>query len=339
MATEGGPGTFDPPCESAAVRPSVRVRREADPNPTLRSDPRPRGPASPDREVLLRLSDGAPGQIREIEREPFWRPTPYEETVLPGFRLLETRDPGVAVLQNAADLHLHTEWSDGDLLDRVLQRAVEERLDVIAITDHDEIGGALEARRRAHDRRLPLAVIPGLEVSTADGHIGALFVQRAIPAGLSAAETVRLIHEAGGIAVAHHPFPPRILERALGVKLGVRGLVHTVPFDAVEATNAVPGYGRKYNREAQDAMRERRRPVALTGGSDAHRAELVGKGRTYFAGNRGVVSLLDAVRQGAVVAGENYWTMAEIFRYRFGLARAVVRGFLGFGGAKRPPQT
>ena len=332
---------FVPPREGAVVRPSVRVRRTAEPPPTPGS-PAARGlpgeAEAPDRERLLQQSDDASAQIRRVEREPFWQPTVYEETVLPGFRLLETRDPATALLQNAADLHMHTEWSDGDLLDRVLSRAVAERLDVIAITDHDEIGGAHEARRRAHDRRLPLAVIPGIEISTKDGHVGALFVQRAIPPGLSAAETVRLIHEAGGIAVAHHPFPPRLLELALGVKLGVRGLVHDVPFDAVEATNAVPGYGRKYNRAAEDAMRAHHRPIALTGGSDAHRAEMVGKGRTFFAGNRGVVSLRDALRQGAVVAGENYWTMAEIFRYRFGLARAVLRGFLGLGGARRSPR-
>jgi predicted metal-dependent phosphoesterase TrpH len=332
MATEGGRGLEVPVRGGAVIRPSVRAPRTA-PASAPGSAPAPSFAA----EALLRLAEDAPAQIRRVEREPTWRPTDYETKVLPGYRLLDTRRPETAVLQNAADLHLHTEWSDGDRLDRVLTRAVEERLDVIAITDHDEIGGALEARRRAHDRRLPLAVVPGLEVSTADGHVGALFVQRAIPAGLSAAETVRLIHEAGGVAVAHHPFPPRLLELALGVKLGVRDLVHEVPFDAVEATNAVPGYGRRYNRAAQDAMRERKRPVALTGGSDAHRAELVGKGKTYFAGNQGVLSLREAICQGAVLAGENYWTLGEICRYRYGLLRAVVRGFLGFGSSRRTP--
>lgn len=318
MERAGGNGTAD------EVRTVVVGRSPAVPT---------RGPL--DRDALRRLADDAERQIRRVEREAFWTPTVYEETVLPGIRLLDVREPATALLQSSADLHLHTEWSDGDLLDRVLARAVEERLDVIAVTDHDEIGGALEARRRAHDRRLPLAVVPGLEVSTADGHVGALFVQTAIPAGLPAAETVRLIHEAGGIAVAHHPFPPRLLELALGVKLGVRRLVHEVPFDAVEATNAVPGYGRRYNREAQEAMRRKRRPVAMTGGSDAHRAAQVGKGRTYFAGNRGVVSLRDALRQGSVLAGESYWTLGEIFRYRFGLAKAVVRGLLGARSKRR----
>jgi predicted metal-dependent phosphoesterase TrpH len=314
MARGRGTGVYE------AAPPAVIVGRAPSP---------PRG-----RDELLRIADDAERQIRRAERLPRWEPTPYEEHVLPGIKLLDCARPETAVLQNAADLHLHSDWSDGDLLDRVLAKAVEERLDVIAVTDHDEIGGALEARRRAHDRRLPLAVVPATEISTVDGHVGALFVQQAIPKGLSAAATVRLIHEAGGLAVAHHPFAPRLLEKALGVKLGVRDLVHQLPFDAVEATNAVPGFGRRYNREAWEAMRRKRRPVALTGGSDAHRARLIGKGRTYFAGNFGVRSLKDALEQGAVLAGESYWTWRELLSYRFGLARGVVRAIFG-GRSKR----
>ncbi|HYC76921.1 MAG TPA: PHP-associated domain-containing protein [Planctomycetota bacterium] len=295
------------------------------------------GPPPPllDRDALARLADGASRQVRAAESAATWRPTPYEEQVLPALRLLGTPRPDVALLQNAADLHLHSEWSDGDLLDRVLDKAVAEELDVIAVTDHDEIEGALEARRRAHDRRLPLAVIPASEVSSADGHIGALFVQRKIPAGLSAADTVTLIHEAGGLAVAHHPFAPRFLERAFGVKLGVRHLIHEVPFDAVECTNAVPGYGRRFNREAQETLRRRRRPVAIVGGSDAHRAALVGKGRTYFAGNRGVVSLRAALETGCTRSAEGYWELGEVFAYRMGLARGVLRRLLGLSKRRR----
>lgn len=288
-----------------------------------------------DRDALVRLADDADRQVRRVERLPRWEPTTYERVVLPGIKLLDCARPETAILQSSADLHLHTEWSDGDLLDRVLDKAVAERLDVIAVTDHDEIEGALEARRRAHDRRLPLAVIPAVEVSTADGHVGALFVQRPIPKGLPADETIRIIHEAGGLAVAHHPFVPRILERVLRMKLGVRRLVRDLDFDGVEATNAVPGYGRRYNQDAYDAMRRKRRPVALTGGSDAHRAALVGKGRTYFAGNEGVSSLRDALEQGCVLAGEAYWTLGEMLQYRYGLLRGILRTTFGLKSRRR----
>ena len=115
---------------------------------------------------------------------------------------------------------MHTQWSDGDDLDKVLDRALDQGLDAIAITDHDEIAGAMEARRRVHDRRLPLAVVPGTEVSSREGHIGGLFIMKKIPKDLSAAKTVDLIHQAGGIAVAHHPYSPKWLNKILGVQLG-----------------------------------------------------------------------------------------------------------------------
>ena len=186
----------------------------------------------------------------------------------------------------------------GDDLDRVLAKALEKGLDAIAITDHDEIEGAFEARRRAHERRLPLAVVPGTEVSSRDGHIGGLFVMKKIPKGLSAAETVDLIHAAGGIAVAHHPYSPRWLNSLLRVQLGCGDLIKSVPFDAIECTNAVPGSGVKYNIAAIDAMRKQHVSVAVTGGSDAHAALFVGKGKTYYGGNEGVLSLYNSLLLG-----------------------------------------
>jgi hypothetical protein len=65
-------------------------------------------------------------------------------------------------------------------------------------------------------------------VSAKEGHIGALFLQRTIPDGLSAAETIAAIHAQGGIAVAAHPM----------LASGVGALAGTLPFDAVESANA-----------------------------------------------------------------------------------------------------
>ena len=223
---------------------------------------------------------------------------------------------------------MHTEWSDGEPLDRVLERAVAARLDVIAITDHDEIEGALEARRRVHERRLRIAVIPGVEVSSRDGHIGALFVTRPIPADRSAAETIRLIHEAGGLAVAHHPYVPRLLERLVGVKLGCRDLVLELPFDAIECTNAVPGWGTRYNIAAVEALQKNHVRMAVTGSSDAHCAALVGKGRTYFGGNLGVTSLRSSIEHGLSLGAEGYWRFREKLAYRFTLAKAIFKNVI-----------
>src|SRR4051812_25127415 len=97
-----------------------------------------------------------------------------------------------------ADLHIHTTASDGaatvpQLLEYVA-RATDLR--VIAITDHDSIAGAKEAARVA--RQLGVEVIGGKEVSPADGHLLALFIDTLLPPRRPAAETIAAIHAQGG---------------------------------------------------------------------------------------------------------------------------------------------
>ncbi len=274
---------------------------------------------------LVRFEENAAAELERIETAPVWQPTDYERYFLPGLRLLGINRQDGIILQNIGDLHIHTQWSDGDDLDAVLAKALDLHLDAIAITDHDEIEGALEARRRVHRDRLRIAVIPGIEVSSRDGHIGALFVTKKIPKGLTAAETVQRIHEAGGIAVAHHPYSPRWIEKILRVKLGCGDLIRSVDFDAIEVTNAVPGRGVKYNIQAIEKMREHHIPIAATGSSDAHLAAFVGKGKTYWAGNEGIVSLLHAFRFGLTTGAEAYWKTREKLLYYLHLMKAIVR--------------
>src|SRR6266571_1280847 len=114
---------------------------------------------------------------------------------------------GTMKVRGRADLHMHTNFSDGwpspsELVDHVVRRT---DLDVIAVTDHDTIEGALRARDRAARRRGP-QVIVGEEVSSRDGHILALFLEARIKPSMPAAVTVNAIHEQDGIAIAAHPF-------------------------------------------------------------------------------------------------------------------------------------
>lgn len=278
--------------------------------------------------TLRALEETAPGDLERVETAETWAPSDYERYYLPGLRLAGIPNKDRIILQNMADLHIHTRWSDGDDLEKVLAKALEMGLDAIAITDHDEIGGALEARRLAHERRLPLAIVPGTEVSSADGHIGALFVLKTIPRDLSARETVALIQEAGGIAVAHHPYSPRWLDYLCRCRLGCGNLIKDVPFDAIECTNAVPGSGVKYNIAAIEAMRKEHISVAVTGGSDAHNARFVGKGRTYYAGNEGLLSLRYSLSYGFTRGAEGYWKTREKGIYYVTLVRNMIRNVL-----------
>src|SRR5579872_4483044 len=97
---------------------------------------------------------------------------------------------GTVTSPGRADLHMHTRFSDGwpspaELVDHVARHT---RLHVIAVTDHDTIEGALRARERAA-RRSRLEVIIGEEVTSSDGHILALFIEKRDRPGMSAAAT------------------------------------------------------------------------------------------------------------------------------------------------------
>jgi predicted metal-dependent phosphoesterase TrpH len=103
------------------------------------------------------------------------------------------------------DLHCHTRASFDSLASpRAVVRAAAARgLTHVAITDHDRIEGALEARDEAPEG---LVVIVGEEIRTADGDLIAAFIERAVPPGLSAAETIAAVREQGGLIGIPHPF-------------------------------------------------------------------------------------------------------------------------------------
>ncbi|MDM7913276.1 MAG: PHP domain-containing protein, partial [Methanotrichaceae archaeon] len=70
------------------------------------------------------------------------------------------------------DLHVHSNYSDGrDDVKTILKAAKKRGLDGIAITDHDSLGGSRAARRIIKDLELKMILIPGVEVTTADGHL------------------------------------------------------------------------------------------------------------------------------------------------------------------------
>ncbi|MDB5075055.1 MAG: hypothetical protein JWO42_1234, partial [Chloroflexi bacterium] len=178
-----------------------------------------------------------------------------------------------------ADLHMHTCYSDGRpsvraVLDHVARRTA---LQVIAITDHDTIDGALAAQELQHE--YPFEIIVGEEVSSREGHILALFISRRVPPRMSAAETVAAIHEQGGIAIAAHPFITSFGDPVQGI--GKK--FDSMPFDAVEVENSTPFMYLANLR----ARRHNRQGVRLpeVGNSDGHIVEAIGKGYTRFPGS------------------------------------------------------
>ena len=111
-----------------------------------------------------------------------------------------------------ADFHIHTRFSRDSILseDKFIRTALDRGLTHVAVTNHNNVEGAMAVRDRVAHLGLDdrLTVILGEEVSTADGEVVGVFLERTIPRGLSADETADAIHEQGGLVSIPHPFDP-----------------------------------------------------------------------------------------------------------------------------------
>lgn len=211
-----------------------------------------------------------------------------------------------------ADLHMHTTSSDGwptphELVDHAARRA---RLDVIAVTDHDTIEGALRAREYAA-KRARFHVIVGEEVSSRDGHIVALFLERRVRPGMSAAATVHAIHDQGGLAVAAHPFWRTQRPTRTGQVHGVGWLAAELDFDAIEVENATPGFY-LFNQLAHRLNLGL--GAAELGCSDAHILDAVGRAFTEFPGKT-PEALREAIESGKTSARRRRYRAVGLVRY------------------------
>lgn len=162
-----------------------------------------------------------------------------------------------------ADLHVHTMFSkDGrTTMEELLEYAERAGIGCVAVTDHNEF--------RAYDLLKDngrIIIIPAEEVSSVEGHILALGIDRLIPRDLSIQETIDRIHEAGGYAFAAHPYR---WWSGLGEENTLK-----YPFDGIEARNgrSVPAANRRSERLA------RRVGKPMTAGSDAHTPRHIGEG-------------------------------------------------------------
>jgi predicted metal-dependent phosphoesterase TrpH len=190
------------------------------------------------------------------------------------------------------DLHIHTTASrDGESdVGEILRIAAERGLDAIAITDHDTV----EASRRAAEMGSPVLVIPGIEVSTLQGHLIVLGVTETIPRGLSFTESVSMARKMGGVVVLPHPF-----------HIWRHGAARRQK-DALNLVDAVEVFNSRYitgsaNKKAAYVARKLKKPMVA--GSDAHNARYVGYGRTMIDADNDVASILEAIRSGRTSPG------------------------------------
>jgi hypothetical protein len=182
-----------------------------------------------------------------------------------------------------ADLHIHSMYSyDGTASISAILKYVADftDLNVIAITDHDSMEGVPEALDLAPYYNLE--VIPGCEVSSKDGHVLCLFIERPIPPGLSLLETVLMVGNQGGICIAAHPMAKGV--NSLRFETIRQVLKHPVASKILVGVEAFNG-GLVYTRGNLSVQQESNSlPLAQLGNSDAHILQMIGQGASYYHG-------------------------------------------------------
>jgi hypothetical protein len=192
----------------------------------------------------------------------------------------------------SCDLHVHTNFSkDGESsVEDILRAAEAAGLDAIAITDHDSVDGA----KKALSCDTTVLVIPGIEVTTKQGHLLVLGVTEIIPAGLDVEVTAAIARRMGALLILPHPYHVWRHGVARRKKVGMTVV------DAVESFNSRYIVGSANRKAARIALKLGKPCV---GGSDAHNARFVGFGRTYVDAEKNVPAILEAIRAGNVSCG------------------------------------
>ena len=179
-----------------------------------------------------------------------------------------------------ADLHIHSTYSHDatSTVRAVLKQAADVGLNVIAVSDHDEIRGSLEAHELAP--KYGIESIPAVEVSTKDGHLVALFVETLPPAGLPLVDTLIHIGRLGGVAIAPHPF--NNLPSSLSMEAVVSALANPRAKGVLKGIETHNMSTQSFDTVAQKLSVYL--PLAKIGSSDAHVYWAIGAGRTEFPG-------------------------------------------------------
>jgi len=215
-------------------------------------------------------------------------------------------------MQLFIDLHCHSRFSaDGVAEPEAMVREARERgLHGFAITDHNtsacvdyfEKHGFLNKEGRPVDG---LLIIPGQEITTAEGHLLGLGVS--LPdnlKGIGAQEAVEIIHCAGGLAIPPHPYD--------FFRAGIREpVLETLKIDAIEVFNAATTF-KRYNKQAFRYAQGRGLP--MTASSDAHDSAALGTAYSILEADEfSVQGVLDAIRKGPALR-QRYLTPANAFK-------------------------
>ena len=208
------------------------------------------------------------------------------------------------------DLHMHTDHSHdcATPVELLLSTARERGLGAIAVTDHNEISGALRARELAE--RHGVKVIVAEEVKTAgQGEVIGLFIEEKIPRGMTLEETIAEIKRQGGLVYVPHPF-----DRMHSVPDYEHLLAVVDDVDAIEVFNpriAIPAY----NEEAVRFAGKYRIPGGA--GSDSHVAQGLGSVRIRMRDFDGPEEFLESLRDADITGRPSSLYYAQVQALKF----------------------
>jgi predicted metal-dependent phosphoesterase TrpH len=213
------------------------------------------------------------------------------------------------------DLHVHTRASYDAIssLDAVIAAAKRRNLQGVAITEHNVL-----SENRPASGQLGLEIIWGEEIATSSGEIIGLFLQQAIPAGLSPEETISAIRAQGGVTYLPHPL--KQTGRKPWSRKDLDRILHLI--DVVEVFN-----GRLLDGAANHAAAQLAKQAgALMGaGSDAHTPWEVGRASVAMAAFDSPSTFLQSLR-GAQIFGRPPSRLARMLLNRF--SRKLLRHLL-----------
>lgn len=206
-----------------------------------------------------------------------------------------------------ADLHIHSTYSDGiNSVPKILEFVEHQTdIDIIAIADHDDVRGAHEARELAARLNYRVQVVMGTEITTRQGHLLALNIERDFPMLKPLRASVEMVYAAGGLVIAPHPLcklTASIQEKAL---LEIHG--SDTPFHGIETFN--PSVAGRVSFASVAAL-NKRLMLPEFGGSDAHAISMIGMGYTYFPGST-VADLMEALGAGTLIAGGRFMNFRD----------------------------
>ncbi|AEE14217.1 PHP domain protein [Thermodesulfobium narugense DSM 14796] len=211
-----------------------------------------------------------------------------------------------------ADLHIHSSFSDGIASPEEIVKYVANYTDlkIIAITDHDNIKGSLKAVELGE--KYGIIVVPGVEVTTLQGHVICLFIDKHIRKFTSLYKTIEITYESGGIIVLPHPMSPLTYSIPLRCIKNIFKKENFPKPDAIEIINPTLA-GRVIRQKVVELNKTLK--LAELAGTDSHTLDTIGSAYTLFPENtKNLEDVKRAIINRQTKAYGEFWSIREHLR-------------------------